>query len=61
MGLLRSLFWLALFLVSTFSFTVIFEHGFSDFAGNSEKEWGTLVKYYHEVTGGKPKTTNPAL
>ena len=42
MGLLRFLFWAALFLVSTFAFTVLFEHGPSDFAENARKESQTL-------------------
>ena len=37
MNLIRSAFWLALFLAATFSFLVIFEHGFSNFNDNSKK------------------------
>jgi uncharacterized membrane protein YbhN (UPF0104 family) len=37
MNLIRSAFWLALFVASTFCFLVIFEHGFSNFGDNSKK------------------------
>ena len=46
MGLLRSLFWIALFLAATFAFTVLFEHGTTNFAANAEKEFQTLQKLY---------------
>jgi len=39
MALIRTLFWFAVFLVSTFAFTVIFEHGFTNFSGNADKEF----------------------
>ena len=42
MSLLRSLFWFALFVASTFCFVVLFEHGFSNFGENSKKELETL-------------------
>ncbi|MEQ1862548.1 MAG: hypothetical protein ABMA13_21725 [Chthoniobacteraceae bacterium] len=55
MGLLRSLFWFIIFLAATFCFTVIFEHGFSNFGANAQKEFDTLRGY---VVGGgaKPKS-----
>lgn len=46
MSLLRSLFWLALFLVATFAFTVLFEHGPTNFAANAQKELDTLQRLY---------------
>jgi hypothetical protein len=46
MGLLRFLFWAALFLVATFAFTVLFEHGPTDFAENARKESQTLQKMF---------------
>lgn len=52
MALIRSLFWFAIFLGATIAFTVIFEHGFSDFKGNAKKEFATLKGY---VTGATPK------
>ncbi len=42
MGLIRFILWFALFLVSTFAFTVIFEHGFSNFSDNASKEWKSI-------------------
>jgi hypothetical protein len=45
MGLLRSLFWFAIFLASTFVFTVIFEHGFTDFQKNAKSEFELLKGY----------------
>ena len=46
MGLLRSLFWFVLFLAATFAFTVLFEHGPSNFPENAQKEFETLQKLY---------------
>jgi hypothetical protein len=42
MNLIRSAFWIALFVASTFCFIVIFEHGFKDFGANSKKEVASL-------------------
>jgi len=42
MALLRLIFWVALFLVSTLVFTVLFEHGFADFSTNARKEMDSL-------------------
>ena len=49
MGLIRSIFWFAIFLASTFAFTVIFEHGPMNFKENAKKEYESLSKLY----GGK--------
>ena len=49
MGLIRSLFWFVIFLASTFAFTVIFEHGPTNFSDNAKKEYELLSKLY----GGK--------
>ena len=38
LALIRSLFWLAIFVGSTFAFTVLFEHGPTDFSQNAKKE-----------------------
>jgi hypothetical protein len=59
MGLLRTLLWIGLFLVSTFAFTVLFEYGPGDFGKNSQKEWDSLVAYFKKTTDAapaKPKT-----
>lgn len=47
MAILRSLFWIAIFLASTFAFTVLFEHGPANFVENSSKEMQSLQKYYN--------------
>jgi hypothetical protein len=56
MGLIRSLFWFAIFLAATFTFTVIFEHGFDNFNANAKKEFDTLKGY---VSGGGSLTRQP--
>jgi len=53
MALIRSLFWFAIFLVSTFAFTVIFEHGIADFSGNAEKEFKTWQDTVSNLIEGK--------
>jgi hypothetical protein len=55
MALIRSLFWFALFVASTFCFIVVFEHGFSNFGENSKKE----VEYLKNVFGLVSKKTLP--
>jgi hypothetical protein len=42
MFLIRKLFWLALFLVATFGFVVLFEHGTDNYLQNAQKEFETL-------------------
>ena len=42
MGIIRSIFWFALFVASTFCFCVIFEHGFSNFGESAQKEAQSL-------------------
>lgn len=54
MNLIRSAFWLALFLASTFCFLVIFEHGFSNFGDNSKKTVEML-----KLIGGMDKAKAP--
>lgn len=51
MALLRSLFWFTLFLAATFAFTVLFEHGTTDFENNSKKEYD----YLSQMFGTKPQ------
>ncbi len=46
MGLIRSLFWFAIFLAATFAFTVLFEHGPANFSENASKEFQTLQSLY---------------
>ncbi len=42
MGLIRTLFWAAIFVASTFAFTVIFEHGPMNFSEDAKLEAATL-------------------
>lgn len=50
MGLIRKLFWFSLFLVATFGFTVLFEHGTRDYLENARKEYDYLT----QMAGLKP-------
>jgi hypothetical protein len=64
MALLRSLFWFAIFLVSTFAFTVIFEHGFGNFSQNAEVEFRVWEKTVQKwINGGveKKKDTSDTI
>lgn len=47
MGLIRLLLWFALFVVATFAFTVLFEHGPLNYVENAHKELEMLKKQYH--------------
>jgi len=42
MALIRSIFWFALFVASTFCFIVVFEHGFTNFGDSAKKEAESL-------------------
>ena len=42
MAIIRSIFWFALFVASTFCFCVIFERGVSDFPNDAKKEFQSL-------------------
>ena len=46
MGLIRLIFWAAIFLASTFAFTVLFEHGPTNYVQNAQKEWTSLKALY---------------
>lgn len=50
MALIRNIFWTAIFLASTFAFTVLFEHGPTDFIPNAKKEAEVLK----QMAGIKP-------
>lgn len=54
MRIIRMLFWVALFLVSTFAFTVLFQYGPSNYAANAEKEWNSLMTFYQAKVNGAP-------
>lgn len=51
MALIRNLFWAAIFLASTFAFTVLFEYGPTDFIQNAKKEADVLK----QMMGAKPE------
>lgn len=51
MALIRKLFWVALFLVSTFGFVVLFDYGTTDYVKNAQLEYGNLKKFM----GWQPK------
>lgn len=57
MALIRSIFWFALFVASTFCFIVVFEHGFSDFGSNARKE----VQSLKTIFGLGPKKGAPPV
>jgi hypothetical protein len=42
MALLRGIFWLALFVVLTFCFVVLFDYGPRDFADGAQKEYARV-------------------
>ncbi len=46
MGLIRMLFWVAVFLVSTFCFVVLFDYGPHDFQKNAATEFHQLQAMY---------------
>ena len=50
MALIRTLFWTAIFLASTFAFTVLLEHGPTNFVQNAKKEADVLK----QMAGAKP-------
>jgi len=45
MGLIRSLFWVALFILSTLCFVVLFEHGTTNFSTNV----GVEIHYFEKM------------
>lgn len=51
MGLIRKIFWFSLFVLATFGFTVLFEHGTSDYFENARKEFD----YLSQMVGAKPE------
>ena len=57
MALLRTLFWVALFLFFTFSFVVLFEYGTHDFVPGFQKEFQRMKTFVINQTtrSEKPK------
>ncbi len=58
-ALIRKLFWLALFVVFTFCFVVIFEHGTSNFSQNAQVEIQALQKAFGKIN--RPKDTSDKI
>jgi hypothetical protein len=56
MALLRTVFWVALFLFFTFCFVVLFEYGTADFTSGFQKEFNRLKSF---VTSHTSKTSEP--
>ena len=48
MVLLRKLFWIAFFLVATFGFVVLFEHGTENYVENAKAEFELLKENYNK-------------
>jgi hypothetical protein len=59
-GLLRSLFWVVLFVFFTFSFVVLFEYGPNEFVPGFQKEFQRVTDYVdHLVHPAAKKTEKP--
>jgi hypothetical protein len=54
MALLRTLFWIALFLLFTFSFIVFFEYGTHDFVPGFQKEFARVKTFVLSQTSKAP-------
>jgi hypothetical protein len=50
MALLRGVFWFALFVVLTFCFVVLFEHGPRNFPSGAQKEYSRLKSFVVKET-----------
>ena len=61
MGLIRSLFWVVLFVLFTFSFVVLFEYGTTDFVTGFQKEFARVTKFVQEAAqpAKKKKSDTP--
>lgn len=57
MALLRTLFWIALFLFFTFSFIVFFEYGSHDFVSGFKKEYERVKSFVVSQTQPQPSAT----
>ena len=60
MGLIRSLFWVVLFVFFTFSFVVLFEYGTTDFVTGFQKEFARVTKFVQEATQPAKKKKSDA-
>jgi hypothetical protein len=59
-GLIRSLFWVVLFVFFTFSFVVLFEYGTTDFVAGFQKEFARVTKYVQSATQPAKKKKSDA-
>jgi hypothetical protein len=59
MSLVRAIFWIALFVASTFCFLVLFDHGPTNFAENSKAEWAYLQKVFGLTDAKKKEIKEP--
>lgn len=60
MGVIRTLFWVLLFVFFTFSFVVLFEYGTSDFVPGFKKEFDRVTAFVQEaVHPAKKKSDKP--
>lgn len=50
MGLIRTLFWVVLFVFFTFCFVVLFEYGTTDFVPGFKKELNRITNFVQEAT-----------
>jgi hypothetical protein len=64
MALIRLLFWTAVFVAATFAFTVLFEHGPTNFSENARKEAAVLQEMFgkkiEKPKDGSDKLTAPS-
>jgi hypothetical protein len=60
MGLINKLFWIALTVVFTFCFVVLFENGTDNYVDNAQKQF-TEVKAYFEAAPKKKADTSDKL
>ena len=58
MGLIRTLFWFALFVFFTFCFVVLFEYGPSDFVPGFQKEGQRVTNFVRETIHPAKKKTD---
>ena len=60
MGVIRTLFWVLLFVFFTFSFVVLFEYGTSDFVPGFKKEFDRVTTFVKEAAHpAKKKSDKP--
>ena len=59
MGLIRNLFWLAIFVIATLCFVVLFEKGTAHFVSNVQKQALELSRAVQEQIASPSKTPKP--